>query len=504
MKKGLLTLCFCALAGVSAVAAPAKKGIWTQLKLQDGTTLMVELQGDEFLSYWQDANGNRYVQQDDYLVPANFPALKEAAVQLRSQAGATVTDARRAMAKRRSINNYEGNKRCLIILVQFSDMSFSMSDPQAFYSRVANEKNFNEGNFKGSVSDYFSAQSLGKLNITFDVVGPYTLGSYASYGKDENYNGQRYDTNPQGMISSACAKAAAEGVDFSQYDWDGDGQVEEVYVIYAGEGQATGGSTDTIWPHKSQLSKPTAFGKDGTTVYVYACSNELKDNKGNVAGIGTICHEFSHCLGYPDLYDINYGGKYGMGTWDLMCSGNYNGDGFQPVGYTAYERYAAGWIDPIVLDSDCEVKDMKSLNEGGNAYIFHNPEWEDEYYLIENRQQTGWDATIASTGIIINHIDYSPVVWANNCPNTIVSGVNDHERVVIIPADNNRSSSTEDGDAWPYGSKKMLTNATSPYCEAFNDNKGTNRMNIGITDMAVENGVASFRFSNYNKGGEIV
>ena len=306
------------------------------------------------------------------------------------------------------------------------------------------------------------------------------------------------------MISAACGKAASDGVDFSQYDWDGDGQVEEVYVIYAGEGQATGGSTDTIWPHKSQLSKPTAFGKDGTTVYVYACSNELKDDKGNVAGIGTICHEFSHCLGYPDLYDINYGGKYGMGTWDLMCSGNYNGDGFQPVGYTAYERYAAGWIAPIVLDSDCEVKDMKSLNEGGNAYIFHNPKWEDEYYLIENRQQTGWDATIASTGIIINHIDYSPEVWANNCPNTIVSGVNDHERVVIIPADNNRSSSSEAGDAWPYGTKKNLTNATSPYCEAFNDNKGTNRMNIGITDMAVENGVASFRFSNYNKGGEIV
>lgn len=504
MKKGLLTLCFCALAGVSAVAAPAKKGIWKQLKLQDGTTLMVELQGDEFLSYWQDANGNRYVQQDDYIVPANFPALKQAAVQLRSQAGATVADARRAMAKRRSINNYEGNKRCLIILVQFSDQSFSMSDPKAFYNRVANEKNFSEGSFKGSVSDYFSAQSLGKLNITFDVVGPYTLGTVASYGKDENHNGQRYDTNPQGMISAACCKAASDGVDFSQYDWDGDGQVEEVYVIYAGEGQATGGSTDTIWPHKSQLSKPTAFGKDGTTVYVYACSNELKDNKGNVAGIGTICHEFSHCLGYPDLYDINYGGKYGMGTWDLMCSGNYNGDGFQPVGYTAYERYAAGWIAPIVLDSDCEVKDMKSLNEGGNAYIFHNPKWEDEYYLIENRQQTGWDATIASTGIIINHIDYSPEVWANNCPNTIVSGVNDHERVVIIPADNNRSSSSEAGDAWPYGSKKMLTNATSPYCEAFNDNKGTNRMNIGITDMAVENGVASFRFSNYNKGGEIV
>ena len=287
MKKGLLTLGFCALAGLSAVAVPAKKGIWKQLKLQNGTTLMVELKGDEFLSYWQDANGNRYVQQDDFIVPAEFPALQQAAVQLRKEAGASVTNARRAMAKGRAMNNYEGDKRCLIILVQFSDKSFSMSDPKSFYNRVANEKGFSEGNFKGSVSDYFSAQSLGKLNITFDVVGPYTLGPLATYGKDDYINGQRYDVNPQGMISAACASAAAAGVNFQQYDWDGDGQVEEVYVIYAGEGQATGGSTDTVWPHKSQLSKPTAFGKDGTTVYVYACSNELKDSKGNVAGIGT-------------------------------------------------------------------------------------------------------------------------------------------------------------------------------------------------------------------------
>ena len=504
MKKGLLTLGFCALAGLSVVAVPAKKGIWKQLKLQNGTTLMVELKGDEFLSYWQDANGNRYVQQDDFIVPAEFPALQQAAVQLRKQAGASVTNARRAMAKGRAMNNYEGDKRCLIILVQFSDQSFSMSDPNAFYTRVANEKGFSEGNFKGSVSDYFSAQSLGKLNITFDVVGPYTLGPYATYGKDENHNGQRYDVNPQGMISAACASAAAAGVNFQQYDWDGDGQVEEVYVIYAGEGQATGGSTDTIWPHKSQLSTPTAFSKDGTKVFVYACSNELKDSKGNVAGIGTICHEFSHCLGYPDFYDINYGGKYGMGTWDLMCSGNYNGDGFQPVGYTAYERYAAGWIDPIVLEDDCDVTDMKPLIDGGNAYIYHNPSYTDEYYIIENRQQKGWDATIAAPGIIINHVDYSPYVWSSNCPNSIVSGVNDHERMVLIPADNNRTSSSETGDAWPWGSKKNLTNATSPYCEAFNDNKGSNKMNIGITNMAVENGVASFKFANYNNGGPIV
>lgn len=147
---------------------------------------------------------------------------------------------------------------------------------------------------------------------------------------------------------------------------------------------------------------------------------------------------------------------------------------------------------------------MKPLIDGGNAYIYHNPSYSDEYYIIENRQQTGWDATIAAPGILINHVDYSPYVWSSNCPNSIVSGVNDHERMVLIPADNNRTSSSESGDAWPWGSKKNLTNASSPYCEAFNDNKGSNKMNIGITNMAVEDGVASFRFSNYNNGGPIV
>ena len=453
MKKGLLTLCFCALAGVSAVAAPAKKGIWKQLKLQDGTTLMVELQGDEFLSYWQDANGNRYVQQDDYIVPANFPALKQAAVQLRTQAGATVNDARRAMAKRRSINNYEGNKRCLIILVQFSDQSFSMSDPKAFYNRVANEKNFSEGSFRGSVSDYFSAQSLGKLNITFDVVGPYTLGTVASYGKDENYNGQRYDTNPAGMISAACGKAASDGVDFSQYDWDGDGQVEEVYVIYAGPGENNTSNSDLIWPHMFYLSS-SDYGQaayvNGIYVDTYACSCEL-NGYGTADGMGTICHEFSHCLGYPDLYDTTYSGSYGMDAWDLLHQGCYNGNGFSPANLTGYERWMAGWITPVELKTDTVVTDMKSLTDYGETYIIYNEQNKNEFYFVDNRQRTGWDESIPGNGLLITHVDYNKKAWHSNSVNNDPT----HERMTPFHADgwNNRTGSsmrTADGDPYPY------------------------------------------------------
>lgn len=500
MKNRLLSMCLFSLAALSVQAIPAKKGIWRTFSLQNGNSLNVELCGDEFLSFWQDADGNRYVEKDQKLVPADMKALQNSAVQFRKQAGTYVSDVRKAPSKSKK-TNFTGNKRCIILLVQFNDKKFSMDDPKAFYTRVANEKGFNEGNFRGSVSDYFSAQSLGKLNITFDVEGPYTLGNYAEYGKDQTTSdGQRYDVNAQGMISTACAMASASGVDFSPYDWDGDGLVDEVYVIYAGEGQATGGPSDTIWPHKSNLSTPTKFGN--TSVYVYACSNEIMDSKGNVAGIGAICHEFSHCLGYPDMYDVYYQGNYGMGHWDLMCSGSYNGNAFLPCGYTAYERMVAGWIEPIELDDDVEVTGMKSISDGGDAYIFYNPGNSNEYYLIENRQQEGWDAGLAASGIMVNHIDYSPLAWSYNVPNSTLAGVNDHERVTFIPADGNRSNSSESGDPWPYGNRKNLTNSTTPYCLTYNPNtNGLYKMNIGITNMAIaDDNSASFRFANYNKG----
>lgn len=502
MKKKLLFILSMLMVGTAIHAVPAKRGIWKTFTLKTGQTVQVQLCGDEFLHFWEDKDGNRYsYDTSDGLKPANMAQLRTRAQVMRQQAcpdniikKSLLTGANGSTSLTRA-SSYMGKKRCLILLAQFSDKKFTMNDPKAFYNRVANEPGFSEGNFKGSVADYFKAQSNGKFEMNFDVMGPYTLGEQAYYGKNE---GDQQDVNVQAMIAGCLGKAAAEGIDFSPYDWDGDGQMEMVFVVYAGRGEATGGGDDTIWPHKGRMTNPVKCGNK--TLTNYACSNELSVSN-EVDGIGTICHEFSHCFGYPDAYDVNYTGLYGMGTWDLMCQGNYNGNGFTPAGYTAYEKYAAGWITPIELKENTSVSGMKPLAEGGDAYIFKNPNNSDEYYLIENRQKKGWDAELAGSGIIINHIDYDLKAWNYNIPNSKMVGVNDHERITLIPADNVKSDKNEENDPWPYGNKNRLANNTTPACNTYNLNTdGTKLMNIILSDMAIAaDGTASFTFQNLNK-----
>lgn len=502
MKKKLLFILSMLMVGTAIHAVPAKRGIWKTFTLKTGQTVQVQLCGDEFLHFWEDKDGNRYsYDTSDGLKPANMAQLRTRAQVMRQQACPDniikknlLAGANGSTSLTRGVS-YTGKKKCLILLAQFSDKKFTMNDPKAFYNRVANEQGFSEGNFKGSVADYFKAQSNGKFEMNFDVMGPYTLGEQAYYGKNE---GEQQDVNVQAMISGCLGKAASEGIDFSPYDWDGDGEMEMVFVVYAGRGEATGGGDNTIWPHKGRMTSPVKCGNK--TLINYACSNELSTSN-EVDGIGTICHEFSHCFGYPDAYDVNYTGLYGMGTWDLMCQGNYNGNGFTPAGYTAYEKYAAGWITPIELKENTSVSGMKPLAEGGDAYIFKNPNNSDEYYLIENRQQKGWDAELAGSGIIINHIDYNLKAWNYNVPNSMVTGINDHERITLIPADNIKSDKNEENDPWPYGNKNRLANNTTPACNTYNLNTdGTKLMNIILSDMAIAvDGTASFSFQNLNK-----
>lgn len=502
MKKKLLFILSMLMVGTAIHAVPAKRGIWKTFTLKTGQTVQVQLCGDEFLHFWEDKDGNRYsYDTSDGLKPANMAQLRTRAQVMRQQAcpdniikKSLLTGANGSTSLTRA-SSYMGKKRCLILLAQFSDKKFTMNDPKAFYNRVANEPGFSEGNFKGSVADYFKAQSNGKFEMNFDVMGPYTLGEQAYYGKNE---GDQQDVNVQAMISGCLGKAASEGIDFSPYDWDGDGEMEMVFVVYAGRGEATGGDVNTIWPHKGRMTNPVKCGNK--TLTNYACSNELSVSN-EVDGIGTICHEFSHCFGYPDAYDTNYTRLYGMGTWDLMCQGNYNGNGFTPAGYTAYEKYAAGWITPIELKENTSVSGMKPLAEGGDAYIFKNPNNSDEYYLIENRQKKGWDAGLAGSGIIINHIDYNLKAWNYNIPNSMMSGINDHERITLIPADNIKSDKNEENDPWPYGNKNRLANNTTPACNTYNLNTdGTKLMNIILSDMAIAaDGTASFTFQNLNK-----
>ena len=321
---------------------------------------------------------------------------------------------------------YVGSKRGLIILMEFPNLKFinknkngKTFDVHDMWNDVANKENLKAVNgvlVNGSIRDYFVAQSYGKFAIDFDVKGPYTAkNKYAYYGRNVDYGGVSFDDRPYELIIEAC-KAADPEVDFKNYDWDGDGEVDQVYVVYAGHGEASYDDPELIWPHESIISGHTGapLTLQGMTIDTYACGNEL-DSSDRIFGIGTICHEFSHCLGLPDVYDIEYSGETETpGQFDLMDAGNYNGDGWYPAGYSAFERMFCGWLEPRRVGSVADVGELQPLHLHPDAAIIEQFEGSTNYYLVENRVKESWDKFLPSHGLIAWHINYDLEVWKLN------------------------------------------------------------------------------------------
>lgn len=519
--KRLFTLWVVLFVVLSAMAVPAKPGAWRTISLTDGTQVKVQLVGDEFMHYYQSADGTRYLYDAasaTYLVysDSQFSNSRRKAVARRAKA-----NNRRAVRRKANVTNiFRGTKKGLIILAQFTDSKFQSGHDRALYNKIANAENYTDNGFKGSVKDYFKAQSAGQFELDFDVVGICQLKNPCSYyGENDAYTGD--DLHAGEMVAEACQWAATQGVDFSKYDWDGDGEVDQVFVLYAGKGEADGGAVSTIWPHEFALSA-SDYGKslsfNGVTVDTYACSAELND-RDQLDGIGTFCHEFSHCMGFPDLYDTGYSGWFGMGDYDLMSAGNYNGDSKCPAGYSAYEKHKCGWLtyqDVTNIEEDLNVTGLKAISEGGSAYVVKNKAHEDEYYIVENRQKTGWDAYLPSDGVMITHVDYDAYIWWNNMPNTQGKYYdehknvyyNDHQRLTIFRAGRSASDDGVTSDLYPYNTNNSLTAESNPAATLYNKNSdGTKYMHVDITDISVaSDGTASLTFSKADRssggGGE--
>lgn len=479
-------------------AVPAKRGLWKTLTLSNGTEVRAQLVGDEHGHYWQAEDGIAYIQavDADYYVPVE-------AKQVLAKAKARRAKVNAQRVQKREFGHpthYEGQKKAIIILVNYKDKSFQSSNNNALYQKIANQENFNEGDFKGSMADYFKAQSRGKFELDFDVVGPVTVSKNASYyGSNDSQGNDKYAGQ---MVCEAVTLAKNQVSNWKQYDWDNDGYVDQVYVVYAGKGAADGGAANTIWPHAYSLSDAKNDGdgtgpvevETGLKVNSYACGPELDGYTGDVAGIGTMCHEFSHCLGYPDFYDTDYSGGPGMCDWDLMDGGSYNGGGYQPAGYTSYERWFAGWETPITLeDEDVEITNMKSLQNGGESYIIYNKANREEYFLLENRQKEGWDASLAGAGLVILHVDHNESVWESNQPNDDPS----HQRMTWIPADKTYKYQmsegkkyyyTTQGDAFPYGEINSFNKKFGTLAKFYTKNtNGTNYMDGSVEDITQNN-----------------
>lgn len=518
MKKLYLMLSMLFAFGAAANAVPAKK-LQKVITLANGTQVSVELRGDEYLSWWEGTDGTAYrtTATDENVFEAfDLEAQKPAAAarRARTEQGRVARLARvknslkGADDKMRGLGGdhitYKGVKKGLVVLVDFKNKPFADEHDLEYYKNVINGKDFTDEaeGYVGSVRDYFLAQSNGQFELDFDVVGPVTMSkNYGYYGNDGAY---QKDEKVYEMIKEA-SDAIQDQVNLKNYDWDGDGEADQVFFLYAGLGQASGGSNSTIWPHESELrywpcgvlSYPT--GKINT----YACANELQpETQGSSryisAGIGTICHEFSHCLGFADMYDTTGGGGYGMSVFDVMDQGSYNGNGFVPCNYTAFERIYAGWVEPIELIDPATVKDMKSVSDYGRPFIMYNYKNTNEYFLLENRQNTGWDKGLyGSNGLLIVHVNYVPSRWANNSVNSSAEKI---QCCTVVNADGSRENTqySLQGDLYPYESKGVtindeFTDDSEPAAKLYNKNTdGSSVLGIPITQIKRSKGSVSF------------
>ena len=399
-------------------------------------------------------------------------------------------------------NNSKSTKRGLIIPIQFKDVSLTYTK-EDFWNML----NLHGYNGTGSAKDYFEDQFGEGWEFNFDVCDPVTLSNNRKYYGANDSDG--YDIRPATMAWEAC-KSADSKVDFSLYDDNGDGVVDNVYIFYAGYDEAENtGQTDLIWAHQYYINngyetlidyRPL----DGMVVDRYACSSELTGRK-QFTGIGTFCHEYAHTFGLPDFYDTNYDedGTWAAGLWkhtSLMDGGNYNNDAATPPNFNCIERMLLGLSLPTELNADISYT-LEPVHKNGQYYIL-NTDISGEYFLFECRSNEGWDQYIGGAGMLAYHIDENPTEfvqgqgmmskWEYNTINTDVR----HQCADLIEADNRSNKITYSssfnnirGIFFPQTRATSLTPDTHSEYKMWNGNSPR----VSLTDISYSNESISFR-----------
>lgn len=487
-KLSLAALLTLPVAGAWAV--PAKPGLH-QYELPDGTSIAVSIVGDEFFHYYLTADGYPLVAETSgrlcyaktdaggSLVSTGVAASDIArrtpaerrlldtidpdAVQTAARAAANRRIAARRRIPSEIVTNYptSGNPKSIVLLVEFQDVKFSIDNPHQAFENLANKDGYDHNGATGSVADYYRDNSNGSFVPDFEIFGPVTLPQGEPYYGAESATA--YDV--QGwLMAQDGIKAMREqypDVDFSEYDNDGDGFVDNVFIFYAGYGQNEGAAGWTIWPHSAELWD--MYGIDltynGVKFNKYACTNELRGTSGKeMTGIGTFVHEYSHVLGLMDHYPTHLASTdVSAGSFDVMDRGPYNNNGNTPPCFNAFERYTLGWLNPRRLSGPENVV-LEPLAESNVALLIETAN-ENEFFILENRRQTGWDTYTGGHGMLIWHIDYDKELWDRNSINNEFA----HQRVDLVEADRIYGEETRSGDPFPgSGNVHSFTSASTP------------------------------------------
>ena len=485
MKKIALLLVF----SLSIVVARASKA-WAQpqvVKQSDRTELTIRLNGDVNFNWVSTTDGVILQQKgsDFYVAVIDDNGNLSASTQLAHDAPLRSASERALIAKQnkevffrsgreitRAIGRkneqiqansrlfpHTGSPKAIVILAQFSNLNFTVKARKAFdqylNSMDENLKNFghHENRNHASVKKYFSDMSNGQFTPQFDVYGPVTLPQTMEYYGAGNSRFERYHD----LVTDACT-LMDDSLDFSQYDSNNDGNVDLVYVIYAGYGENMAPALPVLWP---KAFPHGGMQKDGKTIGICGISNELAGYPGieslfknikPITGIGLFCHEFSHCLGLPDFYNTvstTAQDNQGMEDWSLMDNGIYGDNGFTPPAYTAWEREAMGWMTIDTLKTAQQVK-LENIDKGGKAYRIMNDANSSgqEYYIVQNIQQYKWNAKTRGVGMLVYHVNYDSYAFGifgitgSNTVNTVIG----KPRMTVIPADNRLVSSYRRSD----------------------------------------------------------
>jgi M6 family metalloprotease-like protein len=512
LLSALLLFCF-----VMAKAIPAYRGA-IKITQPDGSVLTFNLVGDENSHHAISTDGLVLLQDNDgfyryatysngQLTAKGSPVAHDLGNRTTQEteflkSGKAVDElsmkcyAHRSPAKVRA-SDYQigdfptkGDFRGIVILAEFTDAPFTLDS--LFHSRMLNESGFSDDGATGSARDYYTAQSMGQFVPRFDVVGPVKLSHPISYyGKNATWPSSG-DVRASQMIAEACQIAHdSHGLDFSNYDLNNDGKVDMVYVIFSGYGENFGADANTIWPHKYELtSAGIDLNLNSKQLDTYACSAELFGNTGTQScGIGALCHEFGHVLGFADHYNTTSSTTYELGRYDIMDYGSYNNDCHTPPAYNAFERMQLGWLIPTEVTEPKDGVTLKHIENSNEAYILRTTN-KNEFFLLENRQQEGWDKYIQGKGMMITHLDFDMSVWNANT----VNDEDSHRRFYLIPADSESNYDvmanhvTESTDLYPIAGNNAFTDQSSPAAVTY---VGTS-LDRWVTDIEDNDGVVSF------------
>lgn len=465
----------------SATAHPVEGELW-QLRQPDGTLVDVRIWGDEYYQVVESLDGYTLVRDPASGVicyarlSPNGTALLSTGIRVgsidpattrlnpgvRIHAGAAQARAAEARAEREWRTGMSlaargltadmlatpptiGEVRGLVIIVDFEDQPATI--PREEIDGLFNEIGYTGHENNGSVRDYFRDVSGGLLDFTNYVAPAYYRAQRSFFYYDDC--GAAYHARVPELFAEALDDLDAQGMDFSQFDNDGDGYIDALSMFYAGTTHC--GWAQGLWSGAGYLAEPwSADGVETARYQVVAMGPSL--------GIGAFCHETGHMvLHWPDLYDYD-GDSYGIGQYCLMCSFASRNNPVEPC---AYLKMLAGWADLRVLDAAAPQFALPVPSDGNVVYKFPHPQLGNEYYLVENRQRAGRDELIPDDGLAIWHIDTQG--W--NSYNQMTPQY--HYQVTLVQADGRWDMELDrnrgdDTDLYPSAGKNACTACSNP------------------------------------------